>query len=388
MGSAKTRINYGRLIVCATPVAAALAFAVGCAVINSESGSAPHTVSVRGGQGEVAALTGDLAKNFDARMQPFLQAYCIDCHAGATPSADLNLEMKDWKGMEARSTKVLKVLTKLHNNQMPPADVKQPKPEERTFAIGWMKQFIAEETRAHAGDPGVVLAHRLSNAEYNYTIKDLTGHDMQPAKEFPIDPANQAGFDNTGESLMMDPELMKKYLEAARDVSEHLIFQSDGLAFAPFPAIADTDRDKYAVNRILDFYKKQPTDVGAYLLAAWHYENAKASGATLEAIAARENVNAKYLKKVYETLTDPNEKVGPIAGLSAWWKTLKTVDGPDAEKKFAANLADWVRALRAATRPKFANLNAPGMDPGSQFWVIWKVRQLESTHSPTHPVRH
>jgi hypothetical protein len=59
-----------------------------------------------------------------------------------------------------------------------------------------------------------VLARRLSNAEYDYTIRDLTGVDIRPTREFPVDPANQAGFDNSGESLAMSPALVKKYLDA------------------------------------------------------------------------------------------------------------------------------------------------------------------------------
>jgi len=39
--------------------------------------------------------------------------------------------------------------------------------------------------------------------------------DIRPTQEFPVDPANEAGFDNTGESLSMSPALLKKYLEAA-----------------------------------------------------------------------------------------------------------------------------------------------------------------------------
>jgi len=65
------------------------------------------------------------------------------------------------------------------------------------------------EARRHEGDPGPVLPRRLSNAEYNNTIRDLTGADIRPAREFPVDPANQAGFDNSGESLAMSPALLK-----------------------------------------------------------------------------------------------------------------------------------------------------------------------------------
>ena len=66
----------------------------------------------------------------------------------------------------------------------------------------------------------MVLARRLSNAEYNYTIRDLTGVDIRPTREFPVDPANTAGFDNSGESLTMSPALLNKYLQAAREVGE------------------------------------------------------------------------------------------------------------------------------------------------------------------------
>ena len=113
----------------------------------------------------------------------------------------------------------------------------------------------AEEIRKSAGDPGLVLARRLSNAEYNYTIRDLTGQDHgQSTRQFPVDPANPAGFDNSGESLTMSPALLNKYLQAARAVAEHMVLLPDGIEFAPYPMLVETDRDKYAIQRILDFY--------------------------------------------------------------------------------------------------------------------------------------
>ena len=56
--------------------------------------------------------------------------------------------------------------------------------------IDWIAAVRSNEARKHAGDPGTVLARRLSNAEYNYTIRDLTGVDIRPTREFPVDPAN------------------------------------------------------------------------------------------------------------------------------------------------------------------------------------------------------
>ena len=40
------------------------------------------------------------------------------------------------------------------------------------------------------------------------------------------------------------------------------------LVFAPHLVLADTDRDKYCVQRIVDFYQRQDTDYADYFLAA------------------------------------------------------------------------------------------------------------------------
>ena len=116
------------------------------------------------------------------------------------------------------------------------------------------------EIKRFAGDPGTVLARRLSNAEYDYTIRDLTGQDMQVAREFPVDPANTAGFDNSGETLTMSPALLNKYLQAARQVADHMVLKPDTIDFAPHLMQVESDRDKYAIQRIIAFYAQQPTD--------------------------------------------------------------------------------------------------------------------------------
>ena len=67
---------------------------------------------------------------------------------------------------------------------------------------------------------------------------------IRPTREFPVDPANEAGFDNSGESLSMSPALVKRSLAAARLVADHVVLTPEGFVFAPHPAVTDTDRDK------------------------------------------------------------------------------------------------------------------------------------------------
>jgi len=174
----------------------------------------------------------------------------MGCHGTSAPAAQLDMrpyssmaavvgDFGRWRLMSGRLAAV----------EMPPKVAPQPSPELRRQVITWIQAVGSAEARRHAGDPGPVLARRLSSAEYNNTIRDLTGVDIQPAREFPVDPANQAGFDNSGESLVMSPALFNKYLEAARQVSEHMVLKPDGFDFAPHPMLAETDRDRYAIRR-------------------------------------------------------------------------------------------------------------------------------------------
>jgi len=67
--------------------------------------------------------------------------------------------------------------------------------------------------------------------------------------------------------------------EAARDVANHMVLKPNGeIAFAPFIALAETDRDKYCVNQIVDFYHRQDIDYSDYFLTAWRYKHRAALG--------------------------------------------------------------------------------------------------------------
>ena len=172
------------------------------------------------------------------------------------------------------------VLERLEQKAMPPAKARiQPNDAERRNVIEWIQAIRKHEATRHAGDPGPISARRLSNAEYDHTIRDLTGVDLRPTREFPVDPANRAGFDNSSESLTMSPALLKKYLEAAQFVADHLVLAHNGLEFAEYPVCTDTDRDTYCTRTIIDFYKRQRTDYADFFLAAWRFKHRVGRGA-------------------------------------------------------------------------------------------------------------
>src|SRR4051794_4122809 len=178
--------------------------------------------------GDARADQGDdgaaLQRGFTETVLPFFASYCLSCHGAQKPKAELDLTR--YATMDAviqDHPRWAQLLERLASKDMPPEKAeRQPSDSERLAVVGWIEAMRKEEARRNAGDPGVVLARRLSNAEYDHTVRDLTGVDIRPTREFPVDPANEAGFDNSGESLAMSPALVKKYLEAARQVTDHL----------------------------------------------------------------------------------------------------------------------------------------------------------------------
>ena len=225
------------------------------------------------------APNADLEREFASTVQPFLNAYCTSCHTGEKAAAQLDLRQYSSAASVVQDfAKWDRVREKLAAHQMPPQQAKQPSEIARQEVINWIAATWKTEARRNDGDPGPVLPRRLSNAEYNYTIHDLTGVDIRPAREFPVDPANLAGFDNSGESLTMSPALLTKYLQAARLVADHMYLNPEGFEFAPHPMLVETDREKFTIQQIVDFYDRQATDYSDYFRSAWLYKHRAVRG--------------------------------------------------------------------------------------------------------------
>lgn len=334
-----------------------------------------------------ATSAGELDRVFARDIRPFLDKHCTSCHSGQAPAAQFDLQPY------ANTASVVKdfmrwqlVLDKLQEAQMPPPLVKQqPSADERQRVISWIQSVRREEARRNAGDPGIVLARRLSNAEYNNSIRDLTGVDLRPAREFPVDPANQAGFDNSGESLAMSPSLLTKYLQAAREIANAVVFKPQGLAFAPYPMLVETDRDRYAVGQIIDFYKRQNTELSDYFQAAWRYKHRAAVGkpkATLAEIAAQSRVSPKYLATLWRTLEGTKEEIGPIVKLQAMWREFPSPpasgERQQVEREIKAGadkMRDYAVGLRKKIEFKYTPIQVKGLSATAQPFLMWRNKQ-------------
>ncbi|MDB5309010.1 MAG: Protein of unknown function (DUF1587)/Protein of unknown function (DUF1592)/Protein of unknown [Gemmataceae bacterium] len=380
----RTRVALPAIALCLTSVG----------VWGAMTGPGPNGTTARGAEdtkappaAKPAPPADPLEQRFAARVQPFLERYCFSCHGPKKQSAGLDLSRDTTAAAIAKNAQHWEVvLDRLGAKEMPPEDAKrQPEPDERAAVVEWLRELRDREAERNAGDPGPVLARRLSTAEYDNTVRDLTGVDIRPTREFPVDPANQAGFDNSGESLAMSPALLKKYLAAARLVADHVVLKPDGFVFAPHPAVTDTDRDKYCVRRIVDFYQRHQVDYADYFLAAWkfrHRDPLGRSGVELGRFATEMGLSPKYLALVWSVLNETEMDAGPLAAVRKMWAELPPPDPakPDAARPACQRMRDLVVLLRRQLKPSAPQLQVNGISAGSQPFVLWRNRQLAGKH--------
>ncbi len=266
---------------------------------------------------------------FAADIRPLIAKYCLGCHSTKEQEGELDLErfttpaaaredIKPWQAM----------IHQLETFEMPPKEKPQPAADQRAMLIGWARRLVDDEARARAGDPGRVPLRRLSNTEYNNTVRDLTGVDLQPARDFPADGAAGEGFTNAAEALAMSPAMMAKYMSAAKEIAAHAVLLPDGFRFSPTKTRRDWTNESLA--RLREFYWQFTRDgsvpLGPYMSALVRYrDDLRAGKVKLDTVAAGEKLSPKYLDILWQALTSA-EKSYPLDRIRARWQTATDAD--------------------------------------------------------------
>jgi hypothetical protein len=265
-----------------------------------------------------------LARGYEGEIRPLLKQYCLGCHSAEKHKGSLNLERFDSLRSIRQDLKPWQqVMEMVESGEMPPEDKAQPTEGERGRLREWLHRYLNEEAAARAGDPGEVPLRRLSNAEYEYTVRGLIGVELGPTREFPVDGAGGEGFTNAAESLSeMSPALMKKYMAAAKEIAAHAVMLPAGIRFS----VNKTRRDwtDESIGRLREFYGGYSKDgrlpVQPYLLATVRYRERLLDGTTtLEKVAAGERLHLKYLRILWQAMTDQGAAF-PMDDLAARWK--------------------------------------------------------------------
>lgn len=334
---------------------------------------------------------------YQSEIRPLVKKYCVGCHSSSAHSGDVDLEKFTSLPLVVREPRVWqKVNEQLQAGAMPPKPVPQPSDAERAKIQTWVKGALLTAAQTQAGDPGPVVLRRLNNAEYTFTVRDLTGvATLDPAREFPADGAAGEGFMNTGNALAMSPSLVTKYLDAGKAIASHAMLLPTGIRFSPSTSRRDwTDQ---LLGEIRTFYSQFTEAGGAetvtqqgvaldknrggrlplkrYLTASL----ALRSGGSVDAVAKRNGLSPKYLAALVKVLQAgrPSPLMDP---LRARWRKAAGAADVDA---MIAEIARWQETLW-----KFSSVGHIGKEDGPKAWmepVDPVVAQQEFRHKLVAP---
>src|SRR5262249_46610085 len=135
-------------------------------------------LSVAGNTGAVSVL--ETVQGIDqSAAAGIFRPYCFQCPGLAAPKGGGRLERLTAQGLVDENFRQWeKVAAALEQKAMPPKFMPQPSDAERAQAIAWVRAELSAYAKKHDGDPGEASVRRLTSGEYSYTIKDLTGLDM------------------------------------------------------------------------------------------------------------------------------------------------------------------------------------------------------------------
>jgi len=151
------------------------------------------------------------AETWHEKLQPFVQAHCLDCHGDAEGDGGLDLSTLSTGLSDAEAMRRWTLVhDRIANGEMPPKDQPRPSAAELSKILTTLSEVLtaADQTRND------VVLRRLNRTEYENTVRDLFGVFVMVKQALPQD-TSTAGFDNVGEGLAVSAEAAQAYLEAA-----------------------------------------------------------------------------------------------------------------------------------------------------------------------------
>ena len=165
---------------------------------------------------------------FQEEVKPVLQRHCFRCHGQKKQKGDLRLDTLDPNIVQGTSAERWHdVLNNINLGEMPPEDELQLSPGERRKLVGWLTGELQKAAKARRDTGEQVVMRRLNRTEYQYTMTDLLGLEMDYSGGFPSDGRSPEGFKNNGASLGMTALQVENYIKIARQAFRFVLVEGE-----------------------------------------------------------------------------------------------------------------------------------------------------------------
>ena len=162
--------------------------------------------------------------DYQRDVTPILTAKCGKCHGAETQEGDVRFDelTTDFSNRAAAHT-WREARNAINAAEMPPEDETPLTTEERETVLAWITNSLRQEIERQKDTGGRVVLRRLNRTEYQNTMQDLLGIEMNYTRDLPPDGVSSDGFRNDGRALRMSAIHLEYYLDTARRAMERVI---------------------------------------------------------------------------------------------------------------------------------------------------------------------
>ena len=173
----------------------------------------------------IATVHADEPSAWRKEVAPILQQHCYRCHGPEKQESRVRLDTLSGDLLNDRAAAEIwhEVLNVLNAAEMPPEDEPQLTAAELETLTTQIRAQLQAADEANSGTEGRVVMRRLNRREYQNTMQDLIGIDMDYARDLPPDAISSDGFTNNGQSLQMSAIQLEYYLANARRALDRAI---------------------------------------------------------------------------------------------------------------------------------------------------------------------
>jgi mono/diheme cytochrome c family protein len=163
--------------------------------------------------------------DFKKDVLPILQSHCVSCHGPKKQEGRMRLDNLSTDLIKDRAAAEYwhEVLNVLNAGEMPPEGLPQLSDKQRATITRWTSAAIKKSLDARRNTDGRVVLRRLNRVEYQNTMQDLLGLEMDYSRDLPPDAVSADGFRNNGQSLRMSALQLEYYLLTARRALDRVI---------------------------------------------------------------------------------------------------------------------------------------------------------------------
>lgn len=155
---------------------------------------------------------------FTSHIKPFFETHCVACHGPEKSKGKITVHSLDGElaaGQELERWEL--ILDALEHKDMPPEDEEsQPTDAERVAVVKWIESGLHSYVKKASKVAAFPTARRLTNFEYQNTMRDLLGFELDFSQSLPEDPKKPYHFNNSAEFMLIGPEQVDRYLDNAR----------------------------------------------------------------------------------------------------------------------------------------------------------------------------